>query len=103
MVAAELGNVERMRSLVSATQQYDMTHDWLTQADKKNRTPLHLASIWGYKDVVSFIVDEIIDALDDDEKKKYYVSEKKSNFNPRLCDKNIIFVIHFSHHASHYQ
>ena len=76
LVAAELGNVERMRSLVSATQQYDMTHDWLTQADKKNRTPLHLASIWGYKDVVSFIVDEIIDALEDDEKKKYYLNLK---------------------------
>ena len=76
LVAAELGNVERMRSLLSATQQYDMTHDWLTQSDKKDRTPLHLASIWGYKDVVSFIVDEIIDVLDDDEKKKYYLNLK---------------------------
>ena len=74
LVAAELGNVERMRSLVSATKQYGMTHDWLTQSDRKNRTPLHLASIWGYTDVVSFIVDEIIDAIDDDEKKKYYLN-----------------------------
>ena len=31
-----------------------------------------------------------------------FTVRKKSNFNPRLCDKNIIFVIHFSHHASHY-
>ena len=76
MVAAELGNVERMRSLLSATKQYQMTDDWLTQSDRKGRTPLHLASIWGYKDVVGFIVEEIIEEINDDVKKQHYLNFK---------------------------
>ena len=64
LVAAEIGNVERMRNLVAATKQYQMTHGWMTQCDKKGRTPLHLASIWGYMNVVSFILEEIVGSTD---------------------------------------
>ena len=53
-----------------------MTDEWMTQADKKGRTPLHLASIWGYQDVVSFIVEEIIEAVDDEDRKKQYLNAK---------------------------
>ena len=76
MIAAELGNVERMRSLVSATKQYNMTDEWMTQADRKGRTPLHLAAIWGYREVVAFIVDEIIGAVEDEWQRKKYLNLK---------------------------
>ena len=76
LIAAELGNVERMRSLVSATKQYNMTDEWMTQADRKGRTPLHLAAIWGYREVVAFIVDEIIGAVEDEWQRKKYLNLK---------------------------
>lgn len=53
-----------------------MTDEWMTQADKKGRCVLHLASIWGYQDVVSFILEEIIEAVEDEDKKKQYLNAK---------------------------
>ena len=54
LIAAEIGNIERMKKLIAATEQYKMTKEWMTQCDKKGRTPLHLASIWGYMNVATF-------------------------------------------------
>ena len=65
-MAAEVGNIERMRNLVDATKQWNLTDQWLTKGDRKGRTPIHLASIYGYLNVVEFIVDEVINSIDNE-------------------------------------
>ena len=65
-MAAEVGNIERMRNLVDATKQWNLTDQWLTKGDRKGRTPIHLASIYGYVNVIEFIVDEVINNIDNE-------------------------------------
>ena len=71
-MAAEVGNIERMRNLVDATKQWNLTDQWLTKGDRKGRTPIHLASIYGYLNVVEFIVDEVINSIDNEIKREKY-------------------------------
>ena len=51
-----------------------MTKQWMTQTDRKGRTPLHLAAMSGYMSVVRFIVKEIIEATKDIEVRKQYIN-----------------------------
>ena len=69
-----MGDVDRMRNIVNAIEEWDMTQQWLTQCDKKGRTPLHLASIYGYLNVVRFIVKEIVGATKDEDLRKQYIN-----------------------------
>ena len=48
LVAAEIGNIERMECIFKATEQWEMTNEWLTSGDIKKRTILHFAAIYGY-------------------------------------------------------
>jgi ankyrin repeat protein len=67
-----------MRNLIDATKQWELTDKWMTQGDRKGRTPLHLASIYGYINVVEFIVEEVIDCGDTDEVKERYLNLRDS-------------------------
>ena len=55
-----------MRSLIDATKQWNLTDQWMTKGDRKGRTPIHLASIYGYVNVIEFIVDEVINNIDNE-------------------------------------
>ena len=66
LLAAEVGNIDRMRSLIDATKQWNLTDQWMTKGDRKGRTPIHLASIYGYVNVIEFIVDEVINNIDNE-------------------------------------
>ena len=72
--AADFRNVERLRYIVSAISAWNMGHQWITEGDKKGRTPLHLASIYGYFHAVRFIVEEIIEACHDTDRRKRYIN-----------------------------
>ena len=76
LIAAEVGNIDRMRNLIDATKQWDLTDQWMTKGDRKGRTPLHLGATYGYINVVEFIVNEIIDLLDNEEIKYNYMNIK---------------------------
>ena len=69
-----MGDVDRMRGIVTAVNEWKMTKQWLTQCDKKGRTPLHLASLSGYMKVVRFIVKEIVGSTKDEILRKQYVN-----------------------------
>ena len=71
LIAAEVGNIDRMRNLIDATKQWDLTDQWMTKGDRKGRTPLHLGAMYGYINVVEFIVIEIIDLCEEEMKHKY--------------------------------
>jgi ankyrin repeat protein len=62
LIAAEMGDVEIIRNIIKAIEQFDIAESWLTQCDKKGRTPLHLACIYGYINVVRFLVKEFIES-----------------------------------------
>ena len=47
-----------------------MENHWMTQGDKKGRTTLHHAAIYGYMNVVNFIVNEVINVLEKEEHKE---------------------------------
>ena len=47
-----------MNSIFKATEQWEMTHQWLTQGDIKGRTILHFAAIYGYMVVANSILDK---------------------------------------------
>ena len=59
LVAAEIGNIERMECIFKATEQWEMTNEWLTSGDIKKRTILHFAAIYGYMAVATCILDQI--------------------------------------------
>ena len=69
-----MGDVELMRNIVRAIERWNMKKQWLTQCDRKGRTPLHLASICGYLNVVRFIVQEIIGSTKDADLQKHYIN-----------------------------
>ena len=43
-----------------------MKDHWMTQGDKKGRTVLHHAAIYGYMNVVSFLVKELIESFEEE-------------------------------------
>ena len=74
LIAAEMGDVEIIRNIVKAIEQFDIKQPWLTQCDKKGRTPLHLAAICGYINVVRFLVTEILDKTPNEELRKQHLN-----------------------------
>ena len=74
LVAAELGNIERMNCIFKATEQWEMTHQWLTQGDIKGRTILHFAAIYGYMGVATCILDKITAITEDEILQKQYIN-----------------------------
>ena len=73
MIAAEVGNIDRMRNLVDAMKQWDLIDKWMTKGDRKGRTPMHLASTYGYVNVIEFLVKEVIDRIENDENREKYI------------------------------
>lgn len=61
-----------MRSLVDASKRWNLTDQWLTKGDRKGRTPIHLASIYGYFNVVEFIVVEVINSIGNEKRRDEY-------------------------------
>ena len=74
LTAVEMGNVEKMKNIVRAIEAYDITQQWMTQGDKKGRTPLHLASGYGYLNAVRFIVKEIVQSNNDPDIRNIYIN-----------------------------
>ena len=70
LTAAEIGNLEKLRYIVNAVEEFEMENHWMTQGDKKGRTTLHHAAIYGYMNVVTFIVNEVINVLEKEEEKQ---------------------------------
>ena len=70
LTAAEIGNLEKLRYIVHAVEEFEMENHWMTQGDRKGRTTLHHAAIYGYMNVVTFIVKEVIDVLEKEEQKQ---------------------------------
>ena len=48
-----------MKCIFDATEQWEMTNEWLTSGDIKKRTILHFAAIYGYMAVATCILDQI--------------------------------------------
>lgn len=65
-----------MKNIVSAIGAFDLTHQWMTQGDRKGRTPLHLASAYGYLNAVHFIVKEIVESSENMHLRKEYINVK---------------------------
>jgi ankyrin repeat protein len=74
LIAAEVGNIERMNCIFAATDQWDMTKDWLTKGDIKGRTILHFAAIYGYIAVASCMVDKIDQFTEDADERKQHLN-----------------------------
>ena len=83
LIAAEVGNIDRMRNLVDAMKQWDLTDKWMTKGDRKGRTPMHLASIYGYVNVIEFLVKEVIDRIENDETREKY--RNLQDYKGRSC------------------
>ena len=60
-----MGNLEKLRYVAHAVEEFEMKDHWVTQGDKKGRTVLHHAAIYGYMNVIEFIVKDVIDTFED--------------------------------------
>ena len=76
LLAAEVGNIDRMKNLIDATKQFGYTNQWMTSLDKKGRSPLIIASMHGYTNVVELIIKEIIESTDDEKLRTSYINCK---------------------------
>ena len=65
LTAAELGNLEKLRYIANAVEEFEMKDHWMTQGDKKGRTVLHHAAIYGYMNVMDFIIKDVIESFED--------------------------------------
>ena len=74
LTAAEVGNVDTMKNIVDAIEEFEMTQRWMTQGDGKGRAPLHFAAIYGYMNVVRFIMKEIVESTEDTDLRKQYIN-----------------------------
>ena len=74
LTAAEIGNLEKLRYIVHAVEEFEMENHWMTQGDRKGRTTLHHAAIYGYMNVVNFLVKEVINILEKDEQKEEFLN-----------------------------
>ena len=94
LVAAELGNIERMNCIFKATEQWEMTHQWLTQGDIKGRTILHFAAIYGYMGVATCILDKITAITEDEILQKQYINiqDCKEDATSFICDATTYFL-----------
>ena len=59
-----------MRFLIESTKSFGYTMKWMTTGDKKGRSPLIIASMYGYVKVVELIIKEIINSTTDDKVRK---------------------------------
>ena len=63
-----------MNAIFKATEQWEMTHEWITQGDIKQRTILHFAAIYGYMGVATCIVNKISTFTKNEEEMKQYLN-----------------------------
>ena len=56
-----------MKSIIHAVEEFEMKDHWMTQGDRKGRTVLHHAAIYGYMNVVTFIVKDVIESFEEEE------------------------------------
>ena len=65
LTAAEIGNLEKMKMIVQAVEEFEMKENWIRQGDKKGRTTLHHACIYGYTNLITYLVNEVIESFED--------------------------------------
>ena len=65
LTAIQIGHIDKFRNVANAIQAYNLTREWMTYGASKGRTPLHLASSYGYHNTVRIIVNEIIETNKD--------------------------------------
>ena len=63
-----------MKHIVNAVEEFDMKNHWMTQGDRKGRTTLHHAAIYGYMNVVEFLVTQVIETYEDEELKSSFIN-----------------------------
>ena len=63
-----------MKNMIDATKQFGFTNQWMTSLDRKGRSPLVIASMHGYTNVVDMIIKEIIKSTDDENLRNRYIN-----------------------------
>ena len=74
ILVTEMGNIERLKEIIEENENWHDTSRWISLIDKKGRTPLHLASVNGHVVIVRFIVNELYEAILDNELRKEYIN-----------------------------
>ena len=76
LTSIQIGHIEKMKNVATAVEVFGLTKEWMTQGDSRGRTPLHLASAYGYLNAVQAIFKEIIDRNKDLYLKKQFINVK---------------------------
>ena len=74
MKAAEIDEADNFKHVLESNPNWHEPSKWLSLADKKGRTALHVASMHGHLNIVRFIVNEIVAATTDFELRKQYIN-----------------------------
>ena len=56
-----------MKLIVQAAEEFEMKYTWIKQGDKKGRTTLHHACIYGYMNLITYLVMEVIESFEEAE------------------------------------
>ena len=67
LTAAEIGNLDTMKLIVQAAEEFEMKYTWIRQGDKKGRTTLHHACIYGYMNLITYLVMDVIESFEEAE------------------------------------
>ena len=63
LTAIQIGQADKMANVAKAIKLYNLTKEWMMEGDSRGRTPLHIASSYGYQNAVKIIVKENIDSI----------------------------------------
>ena len=63
-----------MKNIINAVEEFEMKDHWMTQGDRKGRTTLHHAAIYGYKSVLEFIVNQVIESFEDEDMREQFLN-----------------------------
>ena len=74
LTAIQIGQADKMANVAKAIKLYNLTKEWMMEGDSRGRTPLHIASSYGYQNAVKIIVKENIDSIDNDFLKKQFIN-----------------------------
>ena len=74
LTAIQIGHADKMANVAKAIKLYNLTKEWMTEGDSRGRTPLHIASSYGYQNAVRIIVKENIDSINDDYLKQQFIN-----------------------------
>ena len=63
LTAIQIGHADKMANVAKAIKLYNLTKEGMMEGDSRGRTPLHIASSYGYQNAVRIIVKENIDSI----------------------------------------